>query len=298
MSIARSYDDIDPATILRSENRGPNDPANEAAYFFRAGANEPHDPTAFLVRMGSQGAAHYHGTDQFQIVVEGRGRLGRHELAPVSVHYSRGYTPYGPLFPDEKLGWGFLTLRTRLNVEGTQRVALSADKLKRMPDRKPWQASVPVSFEEQGLAEMPILHTDDGLLVQTLKLAPGAREVCPSPAEGDGQYLVVSHGSLIHEGKEHRGLTLVFIRNDEGAYTAQAGPDGLEALILNFPKPSREPPARAQLMACKLCAFTYDQTAGLPEDGIRPETPWEDVPETWTCPDCGAGKEDFEEVAI
>jgi rubredoxin len=32
----------------------------------------------------------------------------------------------------------------------------------------------------------------------------------------------------------------------------------------------------------------------MPEDGIAPGTRWEDVPESWSCPDCGATKADFE----
>jgi rubredoxin len=37
---------------------------------------------------------------------------------------------------------------------------------------------------------------------------------------------------------------------------------------------------------------------GLPEEGIAPGTKWEDIPDDWTCPDCGAGKSDFEMVEI
>ena len=36
------------------------------------------------------------------------------------------------------------------------------------------------------------------------------------------------------------------------------------------------------------------RVAYLEKDGIAPGTKWEDVPETWTCPDCGVTKEDFE----
>jgi rubredoxin len=37
---------------------------------------------------------------------------------------------------------------------------------------------------------------------------------------------------------------------------------------------------------------------GAPDDGIPPGTRWEDVPINWTCPDCGARKDDFEMVAF
>jgi len=36
---------------------------------------------------------------------------------------------------------------------------------------------------------------------------------------------------------------------------------------------------------CVVCGFIYDEAAGLPEEGIAPGTRWEDIPETWTCPD-------------
>jgi rubredoxin len=49
---------------------------------------------------------------------------------------------------------------------------------------------------------------------------------------------------------------------------------------------------------CILCGWIYDEAAGVAEDGIAPGTRWEDVPENWVCPDCGAMKIDFEVVEI
>ncbi len=49
---------------------------------------------------------------------------------------------------------------------------------------------------------------------------------------------------------------------------------------------------------CVICGFIYDEAKGLPEEGLAPGTRWEDVPENWVCPDCGAGKEDFELMEI
>ena len=49
---------------------------------------------------------------------------------------------------------------------------------------------------------------------------------------------------------------------------------------------------------CLICGWIYDEAAGLPDDGIAPGTRWEDVPPNWTCPECGARKEDFEMVDI
>lgn len=49
---------------------------------------------------------------------------------------------------------------------------------------------------------------------------------------------------------------------------------------------------------CVVCGFIYNEADGLPEEGIPPGTRWEDIPDTWTCPDCGVGKEDFEMIEI
>lgn len=49
---------------------------------------------------------------------------------------------------------------------------------------------------------------------------------------------------------------------------------------------------------CLICGWLYDEAAGAPEHGIAPGTLWADVPMNWTCPECGARKEDFEMVDI
>jgi rubredoxin len=49
---------------------------------------------------------------------------------------------------------------------------------------------------------------------------------------------------------------------------------------------------------CVVCGFVYDEEQGLPDEGIPPGTKWEDVPETWKCPECGASKDEFEMIEI
>ncbi len=45
---------------------------------------------------------------------------------------------------------------------------------------------------------------------------------------------------------------------------------------------------------CIVCGWIYDEALGCPEEGIAPGTLWEDIPDDWTCPECGVGKLDFE----
>lgn len=53
-----------------------------------------------------------------------------------------------------------------------------------------------------------------------------------------------------------------------------------------------------QTWMCLICGWVYDEAAGSPEDGIAPGTRWADVPMNWTCPECGARKDDFEMTEI
>ena len=45
---------------------------------------------------------------------------------------------------------------------------------------------------------------------------------------------------------------------------------------------------------CNVCGYEYDPAKGDPDSGIAPGTAFEDIPENWVCPVCGASKADFE----
>ena len=49
---------------------------------------------------------------------------------------------------------------------------------------------------------------------------------------------------------------------------------------------------------CIICGWIYEEAIGAPEEGLEPGTRWDDVPEYWVCPDCGAAKEDFEMIEV
>lgn len=46
-----------------------------------------------------------------------------------------------------------------------------------------------------------------------------------------------------------------------------------------------------------ICEHIYDPALGDPETGVAAGTDFKDLPIDWGCPDCGARKEDFEEMA-
>lgn len=45
---------------------------------------------------------------------------------------------------------------------------------------------------------------------------------------------------------------------------------------------------------CTVCGYVYDPAQGDPDNDVAAGTAWEDVPEEWECPICGAPKDDFE----
>ncbi|OQX52203.1 MAG: rubredoxin [Candidatus Aminicenantes bacterium 4484_214] len=47
---------------------------------------------------------------------------------------------------------------------------------------------------------------------------------------------------------------------------------------------------------CTACGFIYDPEAGDPGNGIPAGTPFEELPDDWTCPQCGVGKEFFRKI--
>ena len=51
-----------------------------------------------------------------------------------------------------------------------------------------------------------------------------------------------------------------------------------------------------QKYECTICGYIYDPSLGDPDSGIAPGTTFEDLPDNWVCPDCGAGKDQFEAV--
>jgi len=310
--LVAAYDDITPEKIIYNRGSGGDKPSADVYPFIGGPKDRTSDPSAFLVRytLGTNSSAHYHSADQFQVIVEGKGLFGHHELGPYHVHFARAYTPYGPLLPSDKERWAFITLRSRPDPEGAQRLSTAREKLKQIPNRRPWQVTRKVEFPEPGgpvnLRPIEGISNDEGLRGLALTMAPGAKTTAPDPSAGDGQYVIALKGGFLHEGREQKAIAVVFTQPHEPPFQIEAGPEGLEAIILDFPRrantadarPAHQDSGGTKTWQCVLCAFFYDEAAGIPEEGIAPGTRWEDVPDSWSCPDCGAKKTDFEMVEI
>jgi rubredoxin len=254
--------------------------------------------------------AHYHEVDQFQVIFSGDGLMGKHRAGPGYVHFSRAHTPYGPVVWGEK-GMDLLTIRPRPDSEGGPKfMPESKDRLRQTP-RTPFQIGMVVNFPEAKgevtIEALPGIKDDAGLAADAITLKPGAQTLAPDPSKGGGQWILVMKGSIVHEGKTFPAFSVAEVRPEDPAMLLKAGSEGAHVLCLGFSRASAQgaqaqarpmQAAATRTWLCELCGFVYDEAEGMPEEGIAPGTRWEDVPETFGCPDCSAVKADFKMVEI
>ena len=213
--------------------------------FFGMLGRQANLPQAFLACFdpGWSSTPHFHTQDEFQVVLDGEGTLGRHPLKPYGIHFARAYTPYGPLIPHGTIGMTCFVLRAH-GDGGAFHLPQHLDKLKQMKHRDPWQIMRTASFAERSgeraadvrLEPVPELNDDRGLAAYTLSVPPGARAIAPDPAHTDGQYIAIVQGTVLHAGRELHAPALIFVYPGESAFELLPGEGGLRALILNFPR--------------------------------------------------------------
>lgn len=205
-------------------------------------------PQGFLVEFPTARGTirpHFHRVDQFQVVVDGGGSLGKHPVGPIACHYTDGFTPYGPIVTEGE-GISFYTLRAAADT-GAYYMPGSRDKLERRAGRGlSWEAPGAGHAAPATGHAAPATDTDaltahfaphaDGLAAYTLRLGPGATLAGLSPEGGAGQYHVVIAGSLRWEGRDLPPRSLVWVDPDEVPPAITAGPEGLIGLILQFPR--------------------------------------------------------------
>ena len=68
----------------------------------------------------------------------------------------------------------------------------------------------------------------------------------------------------------------------------------LRDLVYNIRTKAHERRGNMDKYVCDPCGYLYDPEVGDPDNGVEPGTAFADLPEDWTCPICGAGKDSFE----
>jgi hypothetical protein len=200
-------------------------------------------PQAFFVEQApnSRLPAHFHMIDQFQVLFGGGGSIGRHEIQDFGIHYTNAFTSYGPIDAGEN-GFNYFTLRNSWDGTGAHRMPESRAELKRVPRRhlllQPPMPLAPDQLASLERQEVETLHEmeSDGLGVWIYRLPKGTAATGPAPGNGAGQYWIVIGGSLIFQGNRLSKLSCLFVPETDDALSFQAGDDGLEVLVMQFPK--------------------------------------------------------------
>src|SRR5215510_5688275 len=184
--------------------------------------------------------AHFHAVNQFQVVVEGQGTLGKRAVHPWSVHYTNGFTGYGPLCADAA-GMAFFTIRNRWDAGGARYFPAGQSFMQPAPKRHHLvgplgpSSTADLYSRQQVTCDVVLAQEDDGLAVWFLRLGPNMRTHAADPAHGGGQYLLVAGGTLRHERSMLPRLSCLYISADAGPFVLQSGAEGLQALLLQFP---------------------------------------------------------------
>jgi hypothetical protein len=201
---------------------------------------------------GSTVMPHYHSTDQFQIFLDGSGKLGRHDVHPISVHYTNRYTGYGPIVAGPS-GVSYYVLRPEFDQLVTGQylhVPELREKLKRQPGRRrsiivdgvPVKTLAALAQLTEPTIERVIDSDSDkhdpGVFADVLSLGPDAFYTTPDPRSGGGQVILVLQGSMSSGGVSYGVRSAIAVTHDEDAVTFSAGEHGLQALVLQYPRRS------------------------------------------------------------
>lgn len=206
-------------------------------FMFESAPGEPLGPQAFLVHQAPNWTlpVHFHMQFQIQVVVGGGGTLGRHKLAPVSVHYASPQAAYGPLIAGDE-GLEYFTLRV-LTDKGAWY----------MPQSRPMMK--PGIFKEQATGEMHsgaadvgertiLALRDDGLGAWGYAVAPGTSVECGQPASEAGRFHIVAAGSFKLDGQILPRHSCVFWAPPEKPLAFEAVDEGSELVVVQFPEPA------------------------------------------------------------
>ncbi|MGZ8212315.1 MAG: hypothetical protein ACXWUH_17560 [Burkholderiales bacterium] len=193
--------------------------------------------------------AHYHASDQFQIFIEGEGKLGAHVVKPVSIHYTNRYTGYGPIVATGE-PIQYFVLRPSFDPLGFGQYLFKPElreKLRAHPGpKRVLMADVEVRPERalEDLADVQVRHlfaagpgeSDSGLLADVVELGASHGYTGPDPREGGGQVILVLQGSIVYGGREMGARSALAVTGDEKPVSFAAGAKGLQALLLQYPR--------------------------------------------------------------
>ena len=203
-------------------------------------------PQALVTEMAANETilTHYHPTPQFQLFPSGTGKMGARDVQPLMVQYKDRHTAYGPLVAGP-LGCTFIALRNRTGNSSPIHINKPDFREKLLPSkRRNWFSQhIPLSTRaimrfRKDVSWEPLFEADkikDELDASVVRLGAGMSTPGPDARNTGGCYVFVANGSLDRAGEELPLWSVVYVDTTEPGFEIKAGPQGLEALVLQFP---------------------------------------------------------------
>lgn len=205
-------------------------------------------PQALVTEMSANETIlpHFHPVPQFQLFPAGSGKMGREDIQPLMVQYKDRHSAYGPLVAGPN-GCTFIALRNKTGDSAPVYLSKPGYKEKLKPSKRRNWISPHISLSTRPLMKFrkevawePVFQAErtiaDELDAKLVRLGAGMSAMGPDPKLGGGYYVFVANGSLDQDGTELPLWSLVFVEPAENAIEIKAGKNGLEALVLQFPK--------------------------------------------------------------
>lgn len=96
----------------------------------------------------------------------------------------------------------------------------------------------------------------------------------------------VTDAERVNEGEP---MTYAYYHQVKRGTTPKSAPTYIEA-----EKKGQREEKTMKKYTCTVCGYIYDPEQGDPDSGVAPGTPFEELPDDWVCPMCGATKDQFE----
>ena len=198
-------------------------------------------PQAFLIQQDPNTVVrpHFHVQDEFQVVAEGSGTLGRHAVAPIHVHYASRHTGYGPITAGNQ-GLSYFTFRA-VTTPHAYFLPESRDQMQSLPKRNLLGHPVALSgtatlrARKEVAIETIIEPQPDGVAAWLLRLPPNATRVPPEHEKDADRFYLVGEGVMVARSERLPRFATAFVSAAERDFDLVAGDEGLEALVLRFP---------------------------------------------------------------
>ena len=219
--------------------------ANGTGYFksefITSPAGEAVAPQSFLVEQDADSVIlpHFHLQNEFQVVVQGGGSIGRHPVRALAVHYAGAHTGYGPITAGPQGLWYF-TLRPRMDYGAKFLPEARSEMKKDVPKRHllggPVDANGDCAKLTVAVSEEIFPPQADGIGGWVVRVPPNASAAAPSLARGLGRFYMVAAGAarIGAEGEPLARWATVFVTPEEEPVQVVAGREGAEVLVLQF----------------------------------------------------------------